>query len=195
MSHKDKNNGITRSDAEQAVATLIQWAGDDPKREGLKNTPKRVVSAYEEFFAGYQQNASDLMTTTFSETENYTEMILLKDIRFESHCEHHLVPIIGKAHIAYIPNKNVVGISKLARLVEIYSKRLQLQERMTMQISNMINERLEPAGVAIALISNHHCISIRGIHKHDSNMVTLNFTGDFKQTTRREEFLRLIKAT
>ncbi|MCH9851927.1 MAG: GTP cyclohydrolase I FolE [Alphaproteobacteria bacterium] len=188
----NERNGITRTQAEQAVRTLIQWAGDDPAREGLLDTPARVARAWEDFCIGYQQNADEMLQTTFAETENYHDIILLKDIRFESHCEHHLVPIIGHAHIAYVPQQSVVGISKLARVVDCYAKRLQLQERMTMQIAQAIMRHLKPLGVAVAINSDHHCMNIRGVYKPESDMFTLHSEGCFQEPTRRQEFLRLI---
>ena len=188
----DSRNGITRKDAEQAVHILLKWAGDNPDREGLLDTPKRVVRAYEEFFSGYYQNADDLMETVFTETENYHDIILLRDIAFESHCEHHLVPIIGKIHIGYIPDKKVIGISKLARLIDVFSKRLQLQERLTMQIAGVIEQKLKPRGVAVVVNSNHHCITTRGVYKPNSDMVTLHFSGSFTDAEKRKEFLSMI---
>ncbi|HVO16812.1 MAG TPA: GTP cyclohydrolase I FolE, partial [Alphaproteobacteria bacterium] len=155
----------TREQAEEAVRTLIRWAGDDPQREGLRDTPRRVAKAYEEFFAGYQVDAEDILRRTFSETNGYDEMVVLRDIRFESHCEHHIAPIIGKAHIAYMPDKRVIGISKLARLVEVFSKRLQIQEKMTAQIANAIHDVLQPKGVAVVVEGAHQCMTTRGIHK------------------------------
>ena len=188
----NERNGITRTQAEQAVRTLIQWAGDDPAREGLLDTPARVARAWEDFCIGYQQNADEMLQTTFAETENYHDIILLKDIRFESHCEHHLVPIIGHAHIAYVPQQSVVGISKLARVVDCYAKRLQLQERMTMQIAQSIMRHLKPLGVAVAINSDHHCMNTRGVYKPESDMFTLHTEGCFQEATKRQEFLRLI---
>ncbi len=188
----DERNGVKRQDAEQAIRTLIQWAGDNPDREGVLKTPARVARAWESFFSGYDVDIDKLLGTLFDETQNYQDVILLKDIRFESHCEHHLVPIIGHAHIAYVPKKSVVGISKLARVVDGYAKRLQLQERLTMQISNSIEDNLQPLGVAVAIVSNHQCISTRGAYKPNSEMFTMHVTGCFEQADKRQEFLRLI---
>ena len=187
-----QRNGVKRDDAEQAIRTLIQWSGDDPEREGVIKTPARVAKAWESFFSGYDIDVNALLSTVFNETQNYQDIILLKDIRFESHCEHHLVPIIGKAHIAYVPQKSVVGISKLARVVDAYAKRLQLQERLTMQISQAIIDNLQPLGVAVAIISNHQCISTRGAYKPNSEMFTMHMTGCFEQPDKRQEFLGLI---
>ena len=178
----------SREDAEDAVRTLIQWAGDDPTREGLVGTPDRVVRAYEEFFVGYQADPVDMLARTFEETDGYDEMVLLKDIRFESHCEHHMVAIIGKAHIAYLPRRRVVGISKLARVLEVYAKRLQIQEKMTAQIANTIQEVLDPLGVAVVVEAQHQCMTTRGVHKPGVTMVTSRMLGVFRDdpTTRRE---------
>ena len=155
----------SRKQAEEAIRTMIRWAGDDPTREGLKDTPKRVVDSYQEFFEGYETNPEDILKRTFEEVEGYDEMILLRNIRFESHCEHHMAPIIGKAHVAYLPRTRVVGISKLARLVVAYAKRLQIQEKMTSQIANTIEDVLQPLGVAVVIEGAHQCMTTRGIHK------------------------------
>ncbi len=178
----------TRAAAEAAVRTLIEWAGDDPTREGLRGTPERVVRAYEEFFGGYEFDAVELLQRTFDEIDGYDEMVVLRDIRFESHCEHHLAPIIGKAHVAYLPDRRVVGISKLARLVEVYAKRLQIQEKMTAQIANTLNEVLQPRGVAVVIEAAHQCMTTRGVHKPGVTMVTSRMIGAFRDdpTTRRE---------
>jgi GTP cyclohydrolase I len=182
-----------RAEAEAAVRTLILWAGDDPDREGLRDTPRRVVKAYEEFFAGYKDDAEDILRRTFSETNGYDEMVVLRDIRFESHCEHHIAPIIGKAHIAYMPDKRVIGISKLARLVEVFSKRLQIQEKMTAQIANAINDVLQPQGVAVVVEGAHQCMTTRGIHKPGVTMVTSTMLGIFRDNAAtRREFLAMI---
>ena len=188
-----KQERPSRAEAEAAVKTLIRWAGDDPAREGLRGTPDRVVRAYSEFFAGYRSDPVELLQRTFSEINGYDEMVVLKDIRFESHCEHHLAPIIGKAHIAYLPKKRVVGISKLARLVEVYAKRLQIQEKMTAQIANTLKEVLQPKGVAVVIEAAHQCMTTRGIHKTGVSMVTSRMLGAFRdnQSTRRE-FLSII---
>ena len=184
----------TREEAQKAVRTLIKWAGDNPDREGLVETPKRVVNAYEEFFAGYDDDPEEILRKTFEEVEGYDEMVLVKNIRLESHCEHHIVPILGKAHIAYIPNNRVVGISKLARIVDAFGKRLQTQETMTAQIANTIEKVLEPKGVAVVIDAAHQCMTTRGIHKPESSTVTSCMRGVFKENPRtRNEFLTFIK--
>lgn len=184
----------TREEAQKAVKTLIEWAGDNPDREGLVETPKRVVKAYEEFFAGYDDDPEEILRKTFEEVEGYDEMVLVKNIRLESHCEHHIVPILGKAHIAYIPNNRVVGISKLARIVDAFGKRLQTQETMTAQIANTIEKVLEPKGVAVVIDAAHQCMTTRGIHKPESSTVTSCMRGVFKENPRtRNEFLTFIK--
>jgi len=184
----------TREEAQKAVRTLIEWAGDNPDREGLIETPKRVVNAYEEFFAGYDDDPEEILRKTFEEVEGYDEMVLVKNIRLESHCEHHIVPILGKAHIAYIPNNRVVGISKLARIVDAFGKRLQTQETMTAQIANTIEKVLEPKGVAVVVDAAHQCMTTRGIHKPESSTVTSCMRGIFKENPRtRNEFLTFIK--
>jgi GTP cyclohydrolase I len=186
----------TRAQAEEAVRTLIRWAGDDAAREGLVGTPDRVVRAYEEFFAGYQQDPEAILRTTFEETEGYDEVVLLKDIPFQSHCEHHMVAIMGKAHVAYLPDRRVVGISKLARVVEAYAKRLQIQEKMTAQIANAINDVLRPKGVAVVVEAEHQCMTTRGIHKQGVSMVTSTMLGAFREdAATRREFLTLIGRT
>jgi GTP cyclohydrolase IA len=178
----------TRGEAEEAVRTLLRWAGDDPTREGLRGTPDRVVRSFEEFFAGYAMDPLALLQRTFEETDGYDEIVLLRDIRLESYCEHHMVPIIGRAHVAYLPHRRVVGISKLARLVEAYAKRLQIQEKMTAQIANTIQEVLEPRGVAVVIEAAHQCMTTRGVHKPGVTMVTSRMLGAFRDdpTTRRE---------
>ncbi len=182
----------SRADAEEAVRTLLRWAGDDPSREGLLDTPARVVRSYEEFFRGYDADPVDLLKRTFEETDGYDEMVLLRDIRFESHCEHHMAPIIGKAHIAYLPSRRVVGISKLARLVEIYAKRLQIQEKMTSQIANAIDDILEPKGVAVVIEAAHQCMTTRGVHKPGVVMITSRMLGAFRDNpSTRREFLAM----
>ena len=194
--HGDRSGGITRptrAQAEEAVRVLIKWAGDDASREGLTGTPDRVVRSYEEFFAGYDQDPEAMLRTTFEETEGYDEVVLLKDIPFESHCEHHMVPIIGTAHIAYLPENRVVGISKLARVVEAYAKRLQIQEKMTVQIANAINGVLHPKGVAVVVEAEHQCMTTRGIHKPGVTMMTSTMLGAFRDdASTRREFLTLI---
>ncbi|NKB43826.1 MAG: GTP cyclohydrolase I FolE [Alphaproteobacteria bacterium] len=183
----------TRGEAEEAVRTLIRWAGDDPNREGLLGTPDRVARSYGEFFAGYWQDPESILRTTFEETEGYDEMVVLRDIDYESHCEHHMVPIIGKAHVAYLPENRVVGISKLARVVEAYAKRLQIQEKMTAQIAKTINDVLAPKGVAVVIEGNHECMSTRGVHKPDVTMVTSTMLGAFRDDpSTRREFLAFI---
>jgi GTP cyclohydrolase IA len=183
----------SRAEAEEAVRTLLLWAGDDPDREGLLGTPDRVVRSYEEFFAGYGVDPVELLQRTFEETDGYDEMVVLKGIRFESYCEHHMVPIIGKAHVAYLPSHRVVGISKLARVVEVYAKRLQIQEKMTAQIANTLDEVLQPLGVAVVLEAEHQCMTTRGIHKPGVSMVTSRMLGAFRDDpSTRREFLAMI---
>ena len=184
---KKEENRPSRDEAEEAVRTLIKWTGDNPDREGLIETPKRVVKAFEEYFAGYYQDPKNILEKTFSETSNYQEFVMLKDIDFRSHCEHHLAPIIGKASIAYLPNDCVVGISKLARIVDVFTKRLQTQETMTAEIANSIQLHLKPKGVAIYLSAEHHCMSSRGVKKAHVDMVTTHFTGFFKDDKALQE--------
>jgi GTP cyclohydrolase I len=178
----------SRAEAEEAVRILLRWAGDDPAREGLKGTPDRVVRAYEEYFAGYETDPVELLSRTFEEVEGYDEIVVLKDIRFESHCEHHVAPIIGRAHVAYLPDRRVVGISKLARLVEVYAKRLTIQEKMTSQIANTLDEVLKPQGVAVVIDATHQCMTTRGVHKPGVSLITSRMLGAFRDnpTTRRE---------
>ena len=188
-----KTERPTREEALRAVETLLRWAGDDPTREGLTGTPERVVKSYQEFFEGYDVDPVELLERTFEEVEGYDEMVLLRDIRFESHCEHHMAPIIGKAHVAYMPNNRVVGISKLARVVEAYARRLQIQEKMTAQIANTINEVLNPKGVAVVIEATHHCMTTRGVHKPGTSMVTSRMLGMFRtNASTRREFLSLV---
>lgn len=183
----------SREQAEKAVRTLIEWAGDDPDREGLRDTPARVVRAYEEYFQGYNIDPQDILKRTFEEVEGYDEMVLLRDIRFESHCEHHMAAIIGKAHVAYLPKNRVVGISKLARVVELYAQRLQIQEKMTAQIASAINDVLQPEGVAVVIEAAHQCMTCRGVHKTGVSMVTSKMIGAFREDDRtRREFLSMI---
>lgn len=183
----------SQQEAEEAVRTLLRWSGEDPDREGLVDTPKRVAKAYQEWFSGYGEDATEFLQRTFSETEGYDEMVVLRDIRFESHCEHHMAPIIGAAHVAYLPKRRVVGISKLARLVEVYSRRLQIQEKLTAQIANTIDEVLEPKGVAVVVEAAHHCMTTRGIHKPGATMVTSRMLGAFRDDlATRREFLAMI---
>ena len=178
----------TREEAEAAVRTLLRWAGDNPDREGLAGTPERVVRSYEEFYAGYQIDPVAVLERTFEETDGYDEIVLLRDIRLESYCEHHMVPIVGVAHVAYLPSRRVVGISKLARVVEAFGKRLQIQEKLTAQIANTINEVLQPRGVAVVIEAEHQCMTTRGIHKSGVAMVTSRMLGAFRENpeTRRE---------
>ncbi len=178
----------SREQAEAAVRTLLRWAGDDPAREGLQETPARVVRAYEEFFAGYRLDPVALLERTFEETDGYDEIVVLRDIRVESYCEHHMAPILGRAHVAYLPHRRVVGISKLARLVDAYAKRLQIQEKMTAQIANTIQDILQPRGVAVVIEATHQCMTTRGVHKPGATLVTSRMLGSFRDdpTTRRE---------
>ena len=193
-SNASTNTPPTRSEAEQAVRTLIRWMGDDPTREGLIDTPKRVIKSYAELFSGYTQDPSEILERTFEETDGYGDIVLLKDIRVESYCEHHLIPITGVAHVAYIPENRVVGISKLARTVELFSKRLQIQEKLTSQVANAINDTLKPKGVAVLIEAEHGCMTTRGVHKPGVNMVTKTLLGCFKENPDlRTEFLSLIK--
>jgi GTP cyclohydrolase I len=183
----------TRTEAEAAVRVLLRWAGDDPEREGLIDTPSRVVRSYQEFFAGYSVDPREILARTFSEVDGYDEMIVLKDIRFESYCEHHMVPIIGRAHVAYLPEHRVVGISKLARLVDAFAKRLQIQEKMTVQIADTLNEVLQPKGVGVILEASHQCMSTRGVHKAGVAMVTSRMLGAFRtDPSTRREFLAIV---
>ena len=186
-------NKPTRAKAEAAIRTLIQWAGDDPDREGLIDTPSRVVRSYEEFYQGYTADPRALLERTFEEVEGYDEIVFLRDIRFESHCEHHMAPIIGRAHVAYLPHQRVVGISKLARLIDVYAKRLQIQEKMTSQIANTINEILQPKGTAVVIEASHQCMTTRGVHKAGVSMVTSTMLGAFREeASTRREFLAMI---
>jgi len=179
-----------RSEVEAAVRTIIRWTGEDPDRDGLLETPARVTRAFEEFFAGYGQDPVEILEKTFEEIEGYDEMIVLRGIRFESHCEHHMAPIIGQAWVAYIPNGRVVGISKLARVVDVYARRLQIQEKMTAQIANTINDVLKPQGVGVIIKASHHCMTTRGVHKPDTDLVTSRMLGCFRDNAlTRQEFL------
>ena len=183
-------------DAKEAVRTLIRWAGDNPEREGLVETPQRVIDAFQEFYAGYAENPDEILAKTFDDVAGYDEVVLLKNMRFESHCEHHMVPIIGKAHIAYLPDKKVVGISKIARLLDVFAKRLQSQEIMTQQIADTIERVLEPKGVAVIIDANHECMSTRGVHKSDSTTVTTQMRGLYKtDTAARAELMRLVTSS
>jgi GTP cyclohydrolase I len=185
----------SRAEAEAAVRTMLLWAGEDPEREGLLDTPARVVRSYEEFFRGYGEDPVALLARTFEEIEGYDEMVVLKDIRVESHCEHHMVPIIGKAHVAYLPGSRVVGISKLARVVDAFAHRFQIQEKLTAQIANTINDVLQPRGVAVIIEAGHQCMSTRGVHKPGASMVTSRMLGAFRDDpSTRKEFLTIISS-
>ncbi|TAJ24581.1 MAG: GTP cyclohydrolase I FolE [Reyranella sp.] len=186
----------SREEAEAAVRTLIRWAGDDPDREGLVGTPDRVARSYEEFFAGYDVEPGEILKRTFEEVEGYDEVVVLRDIRLESYCEHHMVPIIGKVHIGYLPDRRVVGISKLARVVDAFAKRLQIQEKLTAQIANTLQEELQPRGVAVVIEAAHQCMTTRGVHKSDVAMVTSRMLGAFRDNGEtRREFLTMIGRT
>jgi GTP cyclohydrolase IA len=184
----------SRSETEEAVKVLLRWAGDDPDREGLRGTPARVARAFEDWFSGYEQDPGEYLSRTFEQVGGYDEMVALRDIPFESHCEHHLAPIIGKAHIAYLPRKRVVGISKLARLVDVYARRLQIQEKMTAEIASCLDRVLKPLGVAVVIEATHHCMTTRGVHKPGVSMVTSRMLGVFRrQPATRQEFLASLK--
>ena len=189
----DIRHAVTRQQAEDAVRTLLRWSGDDPTREGLLDTPKRVAKAYQDWFSGYALDPDDYLARTFEEVCGYDEMIVLRDIDYESHCEHHMAPIIGKVHIGYLPNGKVVGISKLARVVEAYARRFQVQEKMTAQIANCIQRALHPRGVGVVVEGAHECMTTRGIHKRGVSMVTSKMLGSFREDARtRAEFLQFI---
>lgn len=184
---------VSEQEARQAVAVLLRWAGDDPRREGLQDTPTRVVRAYRDWFSGYLSDPADYLRRTFEEVEGYDEMIVLRDIEFESHCEHHMAPIIGRAHVGYLPTTKVVGISKLARVVDGYARRFQVQEKLTAQIARCINDVLKPRGVGVVINAIHQCMTTRGVHKRGVSMITSNMLGDFREDARtRNEFLRFI---
>jgi GTP cyclohydrolase I len=186
----------TQQQAEDAIRTLLLWAGDDPNREGLLDTPKRVAKAYREWFCGYEEDPVELLARSFEEVEGYDEMVVLRDIRVESMCEHHMCPIIGKAHVGYLPNGRVVGISKLARVVEAFGKRLQIQEKLTAQVANVINEVLQPKGVAVVFEAVHQCMTTRGVHKTGVSMVTSRMLGAFRDDpSTRREFMAMIQGT
>ena len=186
-------NRPSREEAEKAVKTLLQWAGDDPTREGLRDTPQRVAKAFEDWFSGYDQDPEAYLKRTFEEVDGYDDMVVLKDIRFESHCEHHLAPIIGRAHVGYLPTNKVVGISKLARVVETFARRLQVQEKMNAQIAHCIQRVLEPKGVAVVIEASHQCMTTRGVHKTGVTMVTSTMLGAFRENdVTRREFLAVI---
>ena len=199
MTKKNNDNVIrfnpnpSREEAMRAVKTLIAWAGDNPEREGLIETPKRVVKAYEEFFVGYKIDPKEILSKTFEEVEGYDEMVLIKNIRLESHCEHHIVPILGEAHVAYMPKKRVVGISKIARLVDVFAKRLQIQETLTSQIAETLQSVLDPLGVAVLIDASHQCMTTRGVHKPESSTVTKKMIGIFKEDKiLQSQFMELI---
>ena len=184
----------TRDQAEAAVRTLIAWAGDDPDREGLVDTPRRVVATYEEFYAGYRQNPADALDRTFEDVGSYDDMVVVRDIPFHSHCEHHMVPFVGKAHVAYFPAERVVGLSKLARVIDIFAHRLQTQERLTAQVVAAIDEALKPRGIAVMIEAEHQCMTLRGVHKHGASTVTSQFTGIFRDDpAEQQRFMTLIK--
>ena len=189
----ENNKKPSRAEAEAAVRTMLAWTGDNPDREGLIETPKRVVRAYEQFFAGYDKDPKEVLSKVFEEVEGYDEMVIVKDIRLESHCEHHMVPILGVAHVGYIPDQRVVGISKLARIIDIFGKRLQTQETMTAQVADTINNVLKPKGVAVVIDAAHQCMTTRGIHKTETSTVTSRMLGVFKENAiTRTEFMNLI---
>ena len=191
----DTYNGVSRDAAEEAIRVLLRWAGDDPAREGLLDTPKRVAKAYRDWFSGYESDPADYLRRTFKEVAGYDEMIVLRDIEFESHCEHHMAPIIGRAHVGYLPTSKVVGISKLARVVEAYARRFQVQEKLTAQIAHTIQDVLVPRGVAVVVEASHQCMTTRGVHKTGVSMVTSQMLGDFREDARtRAEFLRFIES-
>jgi len=184
---------VTRSAAEDAVRTLLRWAGEDPTREGLRDTPKRVVEAYKDWYSGYAIDPRDYLRRTFEEMAGYDEMIVLRDIEFESHCEHHMAPIIGRAHVGYLPTTKVVGISKLARVVDVFARRFQVQEKMTAEIARCINDVLQPRGVGVVIEAVHECMTTRGIHKRGVSMITSKMLGTFRSDARtRSEFLTFI---
>ena len=194
MDNSDQErNGVARQQAEDAVRTLLRWAGENPEREGLIDTPKRVVNAYGDWFSGYRDEPREYLERTFEEVAGYDELIVLRDIAFESHCEHHMAPIIGKVHVGYLPDGKVVGISKLARVVETYARRLQVQEKMTAQIANCIQHVLQPRGVGVVVEGSHECMTTRGIHKRGVSMITSKMLGNFREDARtRAEFLRFL---
>lgn len=185
---------VTTEQAQEAVRTLLRWAGEDPQREGLRDTPGRVVRAYRDWFSGYLSDPAEYLRRTFEEVEGYDEMIVLRDIEFESHCEHHMAPIIGRAHVGYLPTNKVVGISKLARVVDGYARRFQVQEKLTAQIARCINDVLRPRGVGVVIDAAHQCMTTRGVHKRSVSMITSNMLGTFREDARtRAEFLRFIE--
>ncbi len=193
MSEPPSPRTVTREQAEDAVRTLLRWAGDDPAREGLLDTPARVARAYRDWFSGYDEDPAEFLLRTFKEVDGYDEMVVLRDIEFESHCEHHLAPIIGRAHVGYLPTNRVVGISKLARVVDGFARRLQVQEKLTAQIAQCIQDTLQPAGVAVVIDATHGCMTTRGVHKTGVSMITSHMLGAFRNDARtRAEFLEFI---
>lgn len=193
MSEPATPRTVTREQAEDAVRTLLRWAGDDPNREGLLDTPARVARAYRDWFSGYDEDPAEFLLRTFKEVDGYDEMVVLRDIEFESHCEHHLAPIIGRAHVGYLPTNRVVGISKLARVVDGFARRLQVQEKLTAQIAQCIQDTLQPAGVAVVIDATHGCMTTRGVHKTGVSMITSHMLGAFRNDARtRAEFLEFI---
>ena len=193
MSDPRKPHGVSQQEAEDAVRVLLRWAGEDPSREGLLDTPRRVVKAYGDWFAGYAEDPAEFLKRTFKEVDGYDEMVVLRDIEFESHCEHHMAPIIGRAHVGYLPTNRVVGISKLARVVDGFARRFQVQEKLTAEIAHCIQETLQPAGVAVVIDASHECMTTRGVHKRGVSMVTSQMLGSFRDDARtRMEFLQFI---
>jgi len=187
---------VERSDIEQAFRKVLRWIGEDPDRDGLRETPARLVRAYQEYFSGYRQDPEQILRKTFEETDGYDEMVVLRGIPFESHCEHHVAPIIGRAWVAYVPDRRVVGISKLARVVEAYARRLQIQERLTAQIANAVDQVLKPQGVGVVIKAAHHCMSSRGVHMHGTDMVTSRMLGCFRDNPMtRQEFMSMVHST
>lgn len=183
----------SRREIEQAFRAILRWIGENPDRDGLRDTPDRLIRAYEEYFAGYRQDPEQILRRTFEEMDGYDEMVVLRGIPFESHCEHHVAPIIGRAWVAYVPNRRVVGISKLARVVEAYAKRLQIQERLTAQVANIIDQVLKPQGVGVVVKASHHCMSSRGVHMHGTDLVTSRMLGCFRDSPiTRQEFLSMV---
>lgn len=192
MARAEGGKRVSKAEAERAVRALIEWIGDDPEREGLRGTPGRVVRAFAEHFSGYAQDPREVLRRTFEETEGYDEIVALRGIPFESHCEHHLTPVIGVAHVGYLPDRRVVGVSKLARIVDLYAKRLQLQEKMTVQVADALGEVLRPRGVAVVIEAEHFCMTTRGVHKRGVTMVTSRMTGVFRENAAtRREFLHM----
>ncbi|MGB3747852.1 MAG: GTP cyclohydrolase I FolE [Rhodanobacter sp.] len=193
MNEEHHSQEVSQQQAEDAVRTLLRWAGDDPTREGLLDTPKRVAKAYRDWFSGYESDPAEFLRRTFEEVAGYDQMVVLRDIQFESHCEHHLAPIIGRAHVGYMPTNRVVGISKLARVVDGFARRLQVQEKLTAQIAQCIQETLQPSGVAVVIDASHQCMTTRGVHKRGVSMVTSQMLGSFRDDVRtRNEFLQFI---